>query len=74
MPVANKYVLPKVLEAATTILRRPAQGNLEYSLVKGVNDREEDIRGLTGSAPQKLPSEPDSGQSGPGTGLSEAHQ
>ena len=49
MPVANKYALPKVLEACDHYFEKTGRRvTFEYSLVKGVNDREEDIRGLTG--------------------------
>ena len=48
MPVANKYELQEVLNACDIYFdktgRRPT---FEYSLVKGVNDQEEDARELT---------------------------
>ena len=47
MPVANKYHLPEVLEACDYYFektgRRPT---FEYSLVKGVNDKPEDLKEL----------------------------
>lgn len=49
MPIANKYMLPEVLEACDVYFektgRRPT---FEYSLVKGVNDRDEDAKELIG--------------------------
>lgn len=47
MPVANKYELPEVMAACDYFFektgRRPT---FEYSLIKGVNDSAEDVRGL----------------------------
>lgn len=49
MPVANKYELPEVLEACDAYFERTGRRiTFEYSLVKGVNDREDDIRELSG--------------------------
>lgn len=49
MPVANKYELSEVLRACDLYFERTGRRvTFEYSLVKGVNDQEEDIKGLTG--------------------------
>ena len=48
MPVANKYELSEVLEACDYYFKETGRRiTFEYSLVQGVNDTEEDIRGLT---------------------------
>ena len=48
MPVANKYDLKEVLEACDYYFDRTGRRiTFEYSLVQGVNDREEDARELT---------------------------
>ena len=48
MPVANKYDLSEVLEACDYYFKETGRRiTFEYSLVQGVNDTEEDIRGLT---------------------------
>lgn len=47
MPVANKYELSEVLEACDTYFEETGRRiTFEYSLVHGVNDREEDAREL----------------------------
>ncbi|MCR5672402.1 MAG: 23S rRNA (adenine(2503)-C(2))-methyltransferase RlmN [Lachnospiraceae bacterium] len=51
MPVANKYPLEEVLEACRYY--RDVTGRritLEYSLIEGFNDSDEDVRGLTAIA------------------------
>lgn len=48
MPVANKYELPEVLRACDYYFQKTGRRiTFEYSLVKGVNDKENDIRELT---------------------------
>lgn len=48
MPVANKYKLEEVLEACDAYFEQTGRRiTFEYSLVQGVNDTKEDIRGLT---------------------------
>lgn len=47
MPVANKYELPEVLEACDAYFRETGRRiTFEYSLVHGVNDRDEDAKEL----------------------------
>ena len=47
MPVANKYELPEVLEACDAYFRETGRRiTFEYSLVHGVNDRNEDAKEL----------------------------
>ncbi len=47
MPVANKYELPEVLEACDYYFEKTGRRiSFEYSLVQGVNDRDEDAREL----------------------------
>ena len=47
MPVANKYQLSEVLEACDYYFEKTGRRiSFEYSLVQGVNDREEDAREL----------------------------
>lgn len=47
MPVANKYELPEVLEACDEYFRETGRRiTFEYSLVHGVNDRDEDAKEL----------------------------
>ncbi len=49
MPVANKYKLKEVLRACDLYFEKTGRRvTFEYSLVKGVNDREEDVKGLAG--------------------------
>lgn len=49
MPVANKYALPEVLEACDVYFKKTGRRiTFEYSLVHEVNDREEDVRELSG--------------------------
>ncbi|MDO5590013.1 MAG: 23S rRNA (adenine(2503)-C(2))-methyltransferase RlmN [Lachnospiraceae bacterium] len=48
MPVANKYELPDVLKACDTYFEKTGRRvTFEYSLVKDVNDQEDDVRELT---------------------------
>lgn len=48
MPVANKYELSEVLEACDSYFESTGRRiTFEYSMVKGVNDREEDVRELS---------------------------
>ena len=48
MPVSNKYELEEVLKACDLYFEKTGRRvTFEYSLVKGVNDQEEDIEGLT---------------------------
>ena len=48
MPVANKYELSEVLEACDDYFKETGRRiTFEYSLVQGVNDTDEDIKGLT---------------------------
>lgn len=48
MPVANKYELEEVLAACDYYFEKTGRRiTFEYSLVKGVNDTEEDVRELT---------------------------
>lgn len=48
MPVAECYGLNEVLEACDVYFRRTGRRiTFEYSLIEGVNDRAEDVRGLT---------------------------
>ena len=47
MPVANKYVLPEVLSACDEYFKETGRRiTFEYSLVHGVNDRDEDAKEL----------------------------
>ncbi|MBU3874672.1 23S rRNA (adenine(2503)-C(2))-methyltransferase RlmN [Faecalicatena sp. AGMB00832] len=47
MPVANKYELPEVLEACDEYFKETGRRiTFEYSLVHGVNDRDEDAKEL----------------------------
>ena len=47
MPVANKYDLSDVLAACDTYFEKTGRRvTFEYSLVHGVNDRDEDAREL----------------------------
>lgn len=49
MPVANKYELSEVLEACDYYFEKTGRRiTFEYSLVAGVNDKEEDVRELIG--------------------------
>ena len=49
MPIANKYELPDVLEACDYYFERTGRRiTFEYSLVHGVNDRDEDAEELIG--------------------------
>ncbi len=49
MPIANKYTLSEVLEACVYYYEKTKRRmTFEYSLVHGVNDREEDARELIG--------------------------
>lgn len=48
MPVANKYELQDVLQACDTYFQKTGRRvTFEYSLVKGVNDTDEDVRELS---------------------------
>lgn len=48
MPVANKYELSEVLRACDEYFEKTGRRvTFEYSLVAGVNDLDEDVRGLT---------------------------
>ena len=49
MPIANKYELSEVLDACDYYFEKTGRRiSFEYSLVQGVNDREEDARELIG--------------------------
>ena len=49
MPIANKYELSEVLDACDYYFEKTGRRiSFEYSLVQGVNDREEDARELLG--------------------------
>ena len=49
MPIANKYELSEVLEACDYYFEKTGRRiSFEYSLVQGVNDRDEDARELIG--------------------------
>lgn len=49
MPIANKYELSEVLEACDYYFEKTGRRiTFEYSLVSGVNDRDEDVRELIG--------------------------
>lgn len=49
MPIANKYELSEVLEACDYYFEKTGRRiTFEYSLVQGVNDRDEDARELIG--------------------------
>ena len=49
MPIANKYELSEVLDACDYYFEKTGRRiSFEYSLVQGVNDRDEDARELIG--------------------------
>ena len=54
MPIANKYELPEVLEACDYYFEKTGRRiTFEYSLVHGVNDRDEDTEELIGILKQR---------------------
>ncbi|MBO6016380.1 MAG: 23S rRNA (adenine(2503)-C(2))-methyltransferase RlmN [Lachnospiraceae bacterium] len=51
MPVANKYTIEELMEACSYYFEKTGRRiTFEYSLVAGVNDRDEDLRELTALA------------------------